>query len=289
MTKEISSKVLEQLSSYLDGQLTEKERTNFEAQLQSDPKLREEFEGLRRTRMLLQQLPKKRVPRNFFITPEMLPKPAVTLRLFPVFRLASAIAVILLVVVFAGDLWVGKAPQSAAATNAPLLAVQSISKSANNSSNSNPSIILWESPTPGGYQLGAQSGLGGSGGGASASRLAPTPGTNFQETPAPGGTEVVPPPAAGTPGALTSEGLTDFASPQTDETPAGTTEDQYASGPILGVNPTEGASQAFDLLQGTRHNFELPRPTLHVVEGILGLLVVIAGVGAFYFYRREHA
>ena len=157
MNREISSKQLEMLSGYLDGHLTGKERLAFEAHLQSDPELMKELEGFRHTRLLLQQLSRKRAPRNFFVTPEMLPKPR-TVHLFPVFRLASALAGIFLVVAFAGDLLFGVAPQSTVEGLAPL-AMQSQSRNANSYSNQNSPLIVWGTPTPGGLSLGAQSGL----------------------------------------------------------------------------------------------------------------------------------
>jgi hypothetical protein len=56
---------------------------------------------------------------------------------------------------------------------------------------------------------------------------------------------------------------------------------------VLGINPTEGAAEATALDHAQPPTFELPRPTLHIVEGALALLAVLAGLVAFFFHRRE--
>ncbi len=304
MNREISTKDLQQLSEYLDGKLPEKERIQVEARLQSRPELREELEGLRRIHLMLGQLPRRRAPRNFFITPEMVPKRS-TLRLFPVFRLASALAGLLLVVAFAGDLFFGSAFNPGFSGAAPLT-MQAQQRNSSGLSESNPPIILWGTPTPGGPAYGAASGLGGGGGGGEPSTnpatgigggpalsdtLPPTVSTEKsyppllpEGTPAPG--SAVTPPTGPTPAPST------LASAAQDNQPAPTqaasvAQDQYQSGPVLGINPTEGAADATALNHAPSQPFEISRPTLHIVEGALALLAVLAGLAAFFFHRRE--
>jgi len=311
MNREISSKDLQQLSEYLDGKLPERERIQVEARLESQPELREELEGLRRTHLMLRQMPKRRAPRNFFITPEMAPRRS-PLRLFPVFRLAFALAGLLLVVAFAGDLLFGFAPQSAAPAAAPLM-MQADQRNSTNFSESNPPIIMWGTPTPGGIGLGSASGLGGGGYGGgpgsypatgsggepvSSDTLPPTvPEENSSPAPLPESTPVIgiatSPPNGATPEGVTPPCCKSSAPPESQPAPsqtaltqvAGSAQDQFQSGPVLGINPTEGAAEATALDRS--QTFELPRPGLHIVEGALALLAVLAGLAAVFFYRRE--
>jgi hypothetical protein len=298
MNREISTQDLQLLSAYLDGQLPAKERTRIETRLQSQPELREELESLRRTRLMLGQLTKRRAPRNFFITAEMVPKRP-SLRLFPVFRLASALASLLLVTVFAGDLLFGFTPRSAAPSAAPV-ALQSKAGNSASSSESLPPVFTWGTPTPaigtgrgGGGSADAVLGVGGKGGGpVTSDTLPPALPTENASAPASTGTPmpglaVAPtagPAEAGTPPSMLA------AAPVTGAPPAAAVQDQYQSGPVLGVNPTQGAvdaTQAADLSRAESLPIELPRPTMHIVEVALALLAVLAGLAAFLFHRRE--
>jgi hypothetical protein len=105
MTKKISNRDWENLSAYLDGQLTPRKRARFAARLESEPALREAYDSLRRTRAMLRGLPRLRAPRNFTVTPEMVSirQSRRRHRLIPTFQFASAIASLLLLMVLAGD------------------------------------------------------------------------------------------------------------------------------------------------------------------------------------------
>jgi anti-sigma factor RsiW len=97
---------VELLSAYLDGQLSQAETTRLETRLKSDPQLRAVFDDLSQPRALLRQLPARRAPRNFTLTPKMAGlKPPIP-RAFPLFRFASALAAILFVFSFAVNLTV---------------------------------------------------------------------------------------------------------------------------------------------------------------------------------------
>ena len=142
--------------------------------------------------------------------------------------------------------------------------------------------------------MGALKGLGG--GGASSA----TGPQNPVETE---GIGVYPPPLAGTPAPQTDQAFSPLASgteaspsevypPANPNVPAsgqpeGTPGDQYQSGPILGIVPTENAEEISPLATSA-NTFEISRPAIHVVEGILGLVAILAGLAAFLFYRREH-
>src|ERR1051325_10456028 len=87
---------IELLSSYLDGQLKQSDSARLEARLSSDPNLRAVLNDLRGARSLLRQLPLRKAPRNFTLTPKMVGKNPPLPRTYPAFRFVSALATILL-------------------------------------------------------------------------------------------------------------------------------------------------------------------------------------------------
>jgi len=122
MHNSLSPKDYETLSAYLDGQLSPRDRAKVESRIQTRPEWRTEFEELRSTRLLLRSLPKHRAPRNFTLTPAMVAgRQRQAPRAYPFFRLASAVASALLIVVFASDLAINLTAQSLArsAASAP--------------------------------------------------------------------------------------------------------------------------------------------------------------------------
>jgi anti-sigma factor RsiW len=110
MTTQISEREWEDLSAYLDGQLSPKESSRLEEKLQASADLRAALKELNQTRLLLRSQPAVRAPRNFLLTPKMVgdrrSKPR-SFQLFPAMRLASALAVALFILVLAGDLLTG--------------------------------------------------------------------------------------------------------------------------------------------------------------------------------------
>jgi hypothetical protein len=110
MTTRITEREWEDLSAYLDGQLSPKESARLEEKLQARADLRLALNGLNQTRSLLRSQPAVPAPRNFTLTPKMVgarPAPARSFQLFPAMRLASVMAAVLLVVVLAGDFLTG--------------------------------------------------------------------------------------------------------------------------------------------------------------------------------------
>ena len=87
---------IELLSSYLDGQLKPSEIARLEARLSSDRELRAVLDDLRATRSLLRQLPPRKAPRNFTLTPKMVGKNPPLPRTYPAFRFMTALASFLL-------------------------------------------------------------------------------------------------------------------------------------------------------------------------------------------------
>jgi anti-sigma factor RsiW len=87
---------IELLSSYLDGQLSSADSARLEARLRTDPDLRSVLQDLRGARSLLRQLPMRKAPRNFTLTPKMVGKNPPLPRSYPVFKFSATLATILL-------------------------------------------------------------------------------------------------------------------------------------------------------------------------------------------------
>jgi hypothetical protein len=89
----ISSRDLERLSAYLDGQLPRAEVARLEGRLRDEASLREALDGLRQSKAALGSLPMLRPPRNFMLTPAMAGiRPQ--RHAYPALRLATAIATV---------------------------------------------------------------------------------------------------------------------------------------------------------------------------------------------------
>ena len=110
---------MENLSAYLDRQISQSERTRLEIRLQSDLVLAAALEEIRQTRALLQRTPQRRAPRNFTLKPRMAGIRPPVPRLVPVFSWASAVAMVLFIFTLGTSL-VGQFPFGA---TAPMLAV----------------------------------------------------------------------------------------------------------------------------------------------------------------------
>ena len=91
---------VELLSAYLDGQLDSAVSARLESRLKSDESLRAVLDDLREARGILRQLPQRRAPRNFTLTPQMAGIKPPTPRAYPAFRLATAVATLLFVITF---------------------------------------------------------------------------------------------------------------------------------------------------------------------------------------------
>jgi len=101
MTQTPSFRDVEKLSAYLDGQLKPSEVARLESRLQTDPQLASILQDLRQTRGLLRQLPQRRSPRNFTLTPKMVGQKPPLPRTYPIFRFATVLATLLLFFTFA--------------------------------------------------------------------------------------------------------------------------------------------------------------------------------------------
>ena len=113
---------MEQLSAYLDGQISQSKRTRLEIRVKSTPALAAALEELRQTRGLLRRTPQRRAPRNFTLTPKMAGLRPPIPRLVPALSWASAVAMVLFIFTLGtslvGQLSFGaSAPMMAAAPN----------------------------------------------------------------------------------------------------------------------------------------------------------------------------
>ncbi|MES0360954.1 MAG: hypothetical protein ABUK20_08570 [Anaerolineales bacterium] len=105
----LSDRDLERLSAYLDGEISRKDRERLEARLLVDEDLSTTLKQLQRTRQVMRSLPSMRAPRNYFVTAEMVGQKETGSRAFPILRFASALASVLFILLFLGDMLVPRA------------------------------------------------------------------------------------------------------------------------------------------------------------------------------------
>jgi anti-sigma factor RsiW len=86
---------VEQLSASLDGQLSQAEKTRLEARIRSDSALAAALADLRQARAILRRTPKRRLPRNFTLTPKMAGIRPPIPRAVPALGWASGVAMLL--------------------------------------------------------------------------------------------------------------------------------------------------------------------------------------------------
>jgi anti-sigma factor RsiW len=95
---------VELLSTYLDGQLNPSDSARLESRLKTDPELAAVMDDLRAARSALRQLPNRRAPRNFTLTPKMVGVKPPLPRAYPIFRFASVFAALLFFLSYATNL-----------------------------------------------------------------------------------------------------------------------------------------------------------------------------------------
>ncbi|MDH5605641.1 MAG: hypothetical protein OEY93_02025 [Anaerolineae bacterium] len=128
MNNRLDARDLELLSAYMDGQLSTRQRKKLELRLAAEVGLQDALKDLRQTRSLLRQTLSLKPRRSFMLTPEMAGKPSMGGEVYLSMRLVSALASVLFVLVFAGDLIMGGPRQvtgvslSAPEEAAPMLA-----------------------------------------------------------------------------------------------------------------------------------------------------------------------
>ncbi|MCJ7694853.1 MAG: hypothetical protein MUO40_05440, partial [Anaerolineaceae bacterium] len=115
-----SKKETLEIIAYIDGSLSGKRKESFEALLASSAELSQEVLNQKRMRAALRALPKKKAPRSFMLSPEMVTLRKPKFRFAPAFSLASAGVTLLLLAVFAGEFLLGHRPQVAPMESAAL-------------------------------------------------------------------------------------------------------------------------------------------------------------------------
>lgn len=136
---------IENLSAYLDHELTEAEEAKMRARLSEDTNLRNVLEDLRLTRYTLRNAPRVKRQRSFTLTPEMVSQQRFAWRALNFSRIMAVTASVLFVVVLGGQMLlsgqagsVAFAPQENAAMEAadaeePMALIATDEESANDS------------------------------------------------------------------------------------------------------------------------------------------------------------
>jgi anti-sigma factor RsiW len=94
---------IEQLSAYLDGQLSPSDSARIESRISTDPELASVLSDLRSARGILRKLPARKAPRNFTLTRQMVGLKPPMPRTFSFFRFSTAFATVLLMLTFAAN------------------------------------------------------------------------------------------------------------------------------------------------------------------------------------------
>ncbi len=291
MTTQLSHKEWETISAYLDGQLSERERSNFEARLRSRPELRDGMEELKHTRTFLRSLPPRHAPHNFTLTPSMVQPQRETPRFFPTLRFASALAGVLFVLVFIGELTLGKgatmAPATAFRPEAPQAAplagsTTNAAAAAPTTGESAPLIVTWGTPTP--ENLRAY-GLGGGGGGGSEDIPLP------QTTPEMGTMDLAATSAAPL---QANPPLAPQATPTAEAGVGALAQNPQAknsAGPILGILPTDQSGTEIVVPSEEQTPSPAPAPSSsallwRLAEISLGAVAILTGLAAYLINRK---
>jgi hypothetical protein len=100
MKTQLSPQDWQQLSAYLDGQLSTTEKERLETRLHTQANLRNGLEEISQTRRILRSVPRRKVPHNFILTRAMVAEQSRRRSAwFPALSFTSLVSVVLLVVV----------------------------------------------------------------------------------------------------------------------------------------------------------------------------------------------
>jgi anti-sigma factor RsiW len=135
------------LSAYLDGELQTHQRQTLNTRLGAEPDLRERLESLRRVKLTVGYLPRLRAPHNFTLTPEMVSVRSPKKQPFVAsLRLATALAAILLVVLFSVEFMFTSGPLAR-----PQMGAERLMEIAMVADEAEPEpLIVWGAPGVGG-------------------------------------------------------------------------------------------------------------------------------------------
>ena len=301
MKTQLSPQDWQQLSAYLDGQLSITEKERLETRLHTQTSLLDGLEEIRQTRAVLRSVPRRKVPHNFILTRAMVSEQARRRSAwFPVLGFTTLVSLVLLAAV---SLLFQSQTNSAPAPVA-MQAARSDQAGATQSA-SQPMIIQWGNGGVGG---------GGGGGGAVPQAANPTAGAyglgggqpqapqnnplmNGQATPeagieaAPAGTEVAVPKIAAPNTSAPTEAP---AAVEITPTPGASVQEKQvpnqAESPvaIFGIAPTQDQG----LIQSAppvTQNYQAPGASanlLPVIQAGLIILAVTAGILAFLLRKK---
>jgi hypothetical protein len=266
MTSPVSDRDRELLSALLDGQLSAQEKNDLERRVSASPELAKELEQLRHLRMLMKELPRHKVRRNFYLKPGTVPERKPSPFLFPmrlVAGLASAALVILLAldatVIFRGGMLTAAAPAAASLAESQVMSAERAA-----SGQMNNEIIQWVTPTVEAF---------GKGGGPSALDA----GTMSQAIPAP--------PAAASPAASVQQATPQPEVPQAIPSAADSLEGQS---PILGIPPAEQQGKVIEPTGEVATTQPLGSLAIHpAAEILIALIAIGCAIAAVFLGRRK--
>jgi hypothetical protein len=262
MTSPVSDRDRELLSALLDGQLSAQEKNDLERRVSASPELAKELEQLRHLRILMKELPRHKVRRNFYLKPGTVPERKPSPFLFPmrlVAGLASAALVILLAldatVFFRGGMLTAAAPAAASLAESQVMSAERAA-----SGQMNNEIIQWVTPTVEAF---------GKGGGPSALDA----GTMSQAIPAP--------PAAAPPAASVQQ-----ATPQ-PEVPSAA-DSLEGQSPILGIPPAEQQGKVIEPTGEVATTQPSGSLTIHpAAEIFITLIAIGCAIAAVFLGKRK--
>jgi hypothetical protein len=233
MKTQLSPQDWQQLSAYLDGQLSTTEKERLETRLRSQSSLRSGLEEINHTRTLLRSVPRRKVPHNFVLTRAMVAEQTRRRSAwFPVLSFTSLVSVVSLVVV--SLLFQFRLGALTAAPAAPVAMQAARSDQAGAAQpTAQPMIIQW-----------GNGGMGGGGGAGGAPAIANGMGGGPPQEPQANSLmkgQATPEAGGETAPAATEAGVPNLAVPNPDaqtEAPAATPA-PFLVGPALEATPTE--------------------------------------------------
>jgi hypothetical protein len=280
---QLSSGELRLLSAFLDDELSKKDQNRVEKLLRDHPAASSSLEELRYGKSVLKLLPIRKVPRNFTISAEEVSRSQIP-ALAGVLRYASAVSAVLLVVVLAFDFIFPYQLSAGELSLARSAAEATFEEKIITSVEEKAPIITWHPSAP---PAGEGYGIGGGGGGNDGLDLQnemPLP--DVVIAPSDDQTEQLPPIAP------EAEQLPQVAEqqPQAD----GETYDQEtkspedASGPILGIRPSESQGIIESLNEISAPVLEAPEVTsLRLLEIMLAGLTIAAALLAGFLRKYK--
>lgn len=281
MNKNISSKDMINLSAYLDGQLSAKDRMKFESRLKNEEALQQSLREFRQTKILLRQAGNIAIPRNFTLTQEMAAqiKPVRKSRMLPALSISSALAAFLLVFALLFEFLPGfqglTNAQNAESETALLMEAAAPMDSRDSQA---PMILEWGDPS--------LKGLVASGGGGEATGLGGGPAA-IKEAPQPE-TGIVPPDAIG-------GGVDDPpATPQITAEDQSTPEPISGTGPILGIRSADETdyynNAVIGILDEQINDYQNPinnnLPLIRWIQILSGAIALVTGISALLVWKR---